>query len=155
MSVWLESVSLTCRLQPATKYYFVLKTVTYPHFGAFGYQLNTLFSDPTPEVSATTGAAVVSPAQLMVTAFPRGIVQGAGTAGGTDSYTVANIGGSPATVTLTQTGSFFTQSPVSFTLAPGESQTLEIPAVPAGQYRMWCDVEGHAEAGMTGTLVVQ
>jgi nitrite reductase (NO-forming) len=39
-------------------------------------------------------------------------------------------------------------------LAPGESQTLEIPAVPAGQYRMWCDVEGHAEAGMTGRLVV-
>jgi uncharacterized cupredoxin-like copper-binding protein len=39
-------------------------------------------------------------------------------------------------------------------LAPGESQTLEIPAVAAGQYRMWCDVPGHAAAGQTGTLVV-
>ena len=39
-------------------------------------------------------------------------------------------------------------------LAPGESQTLKVPAVDAGQYRMWCDVPGHAAAGQTGTLVV-
>ena len=39
-------------------------------------------------------------------------------------------------------------------LAPGESQTLEIPDVVAGQYPMWCDVPGHAAAGQTGTLVV-
>ena len=39
-------------------------------------------------------------------------------------------------------------------LAPGESQNLDIPDVAAGQYRMWCDVPGHAEAGQTGTLVV-
>ena len=39
-------------------------------------------------------------------------------------------------------------------LAPGESQTLKVPDVEAGQYRMWCDVPGHAAAGQTGTLVV-
>ena len=39
-------------------------------------------------------------------------------------------------------------------LAPGESQTVEIPDVVAGEYPMWCDVPGHAEAGQTGTLVV-
>jgi plastocyanin len=39
-------------------------------------------------------------------------------------------------------------------LAPGESQTLDIPGVAAGEYRMWCDVPGHAAAGQTGTLVV-
>ena len=39
-------------------------------------------------------------------------------------------------------------------LAPGESQTLKIPDVEAGQYRMWCDMPGHAAAGQTGTLVV-
>jgi len=39
-------------------------------------------------------------------------------------------------------------------LAPGESQTLKIPDVEAGQYRMWCDMPGHAAAGQSGTLVV-
>jgi uncharacterized cupredoxin-like copper-binding protein len=31
---------------------------------------------------------------------------------------------------------------------------LKIPDVEAGQYRMWCDMPGHAAAGQTGTLVV-
>jgi plastocyanin len=39
-------------------------------------------------------------------------------------------------------------------LNPGQSQTLDIPDVTAGEYRMWCDVPGHAAAGQTGTLVV-
>ena len=39
-------------------------------------------------------------------------------------------------------------------LAPGESQTLDIPDVTVGEYPTWCDVPGHADAGQTGTLVV-
>jgi len=39
-------------------------------------------------------------------------------------------------------------------LAPGESQTVEIPQAVAGEYPMWCDVPGHAAAGQTGTFVV-
>jgi len=40
------------------------------------------------------------------------------------------------------------------TLAPGDSQTLEIPAVAVGEYRMWCDMQGHAQMGQVGSLVV-
>jgi uncharacterized cupredoxin-like copper-binding protein len=40
------------------------------------------------------------------------------------------------------------------TLAPGDSQTLEIPAVAVGEHRMWCDVQGHAQMGQVGALVV-
>ena len=36
----------------------------------------------------------------------------------------------------------------------GESETLEIPALEAGDYEMVCAVPGHADAGMTGTLHV-
>ena len=39
-------------------------------------------------------------------------------------------------------------------LAPGQSQTLEIPAVVAGQYRVWCDQPGHAARGQVAALVV-
>ena len=40
-------------------------------------------------------------------------------------------------------------------LAPGQTQVLHIPDVAAGEYRMWCDVPGHAQAGQVGTLVVK
>lgn len=39
-------------------------------------------------------------------------------------------------------------------LAPGESQTLPIADIAAGDYQMWCDVQGHRQAGQTGTLRV-
>jgi len=40
-------------------------------------------------------------------------------------------------------------------LAPGKTQVLPIPDVAAGEYRMWCDVPGHAMAGQVGTLVAK
>ena len=40
------------------------------------------------------------------------------------------------------------------TLAPGDSQTLEIPAAAVGEYRMWCDMQGHAAMGQVGSFVV-
>jgi plastocyanin len=40
------------------------------------------------------------------------------------------------------------------TLAPGESQTLKIDEIEAGEYRMWCDVPQHADLGQTGALRV-
>ena len=40
------------------------------------------------------------------------------------------------------------------TLAPGDSQTLEIPAMAVGEYRMWCDMQGHAAMGQVGSFVV-
>jgi uncharacterized cupredoxin-like copper-binding protein len=36
-------------------------------------------------------------------------------------------------------------------LAPGESQTISIETEP-GEYRMWCDIAGHADMGQTGVL---
>lgn len=36
-------------------------------------------------------------------------------------------------------------------LGPGESQTLAVK-IAAGDYRMWCDIPGHASLGQTGTL---
>ncbi len=39
-------------------------------------------------------------------------------------------------------------------LAPGEAGTLPLPADAAGTYEVICDLSGHREAGMVGTLVV-
>jgi cytochrome c len=39
-------------------------------------------------------------------------------------------------------------------IAPGEEQTITINA-PAGTYEYFCDVPGHSEAGMVGTMTVQ
>lgn len=39
-------------------------------------------------------------------------------------------------------------------IPPGESATLEIPSVPAGTHEFLCEVSGHAEGGMKGTLSV-
>ncbi len=36
-------------------------------------------------------------------------------------------------------------------LAPGATETIKIETQP-GDYRMWCDVQGHAQLGQTGTL---
>ena len=40
------------------------------------------------------------------------------------------------------------------TLSPGDSQTLDIPAMAVGEYRMWCDMQGHAQMGQVGSFVV-
>lgn len=39
-------------------------------------------------------------------------------------------------------------------IAPGESATLELPSVAADTYTYICEVTGHADGGMKGTLVV-
>ena len=39
-------------------------------------------------------------------------------------------------------------------LQPGESYDLPLGDIATGEYRMWCDQPGHAEAGQTGVLVV-
>jgi uncharacterized cupredoxin-like copper-binding protein len=39
-------------------------------------------------------------------------------------------------------------------ISPGATESVVINA-PAGQYEFYCNVPGHKEAGMTGTLIVQ
>lgn len=43
---------------------------------------------------------------------------------------------------------------ISVDVQPGESADVEIPALPAGDYAFDCNVPGHKEAGMVGTLTV-
>ena len=38
---------------------------------------------------------------------------------------------------------------------PGQTQRIRFVAPAPGTYRVVCTVEGHAEAGMVGTLLVQ
>jgi hypothetical protein len=73
---------------------------------------------------------------LVITAFPRGMLQPVGGALPTDSFTLTNAGTTTATVTLSQTGSFFTQSPASFTLEPNSSKVVVLTATaqPVGFY---------------------
>jgi plastocyanin/mono/diheme cytochrome c family protein len=65
----------------------------------------------------------------------------------------------PTTVTITNTGAALhnfsvAELGVSVDIQPGETQTVEINA-PAGSYQFYCDVPGHKEAGMVGTLTSQ
>lgn len=39
-------------------------------------------------------------------------------------------------------------------LQAGDTQTLEVPALEPGDYRIYCTVSGHADLGMVGTLMV-
>lgn len=70
-----------------------------------------------------------APARVVVTAKPSGILQVLGENQTlTDSYSLANLGGTSTFINLQQVGTFFTQSPTQFTLAPGASQTVSVTA---------------------------
>jgi hypothetical protein len=75
-------------------------------------------------------------AEVVIGNPPDAIVQRENEAGGTGSYVLTNRGDSSTTITLTRSGSFFTQSPESFTLAAGASQQVTITgeAMSAGTY---------------------
>ncbi len=129
-------------LTPLTTYYFVVKAVTYPHGGGGYYQLNTIFSDATPEVSTTTVEATISPAEILVSAFPGGLAQPPDSGGGTDSFTLTNVGGESASISLTRSDTFYTVSPETFTLSPGAAQVIAISgeARPEGYYQSFATV---------------
>ena len=40
------------------------------------------------------------------------------------------------------------------TIAAGDTQTLDLSTLSPGTYEIWCDISGHATAGMTGTLTI-
>jgi len=145
-------------LDPETTYYFTVKAVTYPHGGGGFYQLSTIFSDATPEISATTTAPTFSPAQVLVAAYPGGLVQPPDIGGGSDSFTLTNVGGETAAVTLVSEGDFYTLSPESFDLAPGAIQVVTITgeARPEGYYEAptTIQVDGSAVDAVSVTLFV-
>ncbi len=86
--------------------------------------------------TATVTVEVLTAPTVNVNAFPQPMLQASGSAGATTSYTLTNSGSTATNITLSQTGNFFTQSPASFTLAPGASQTITITgtAQAAGTY---------------------
>lgn len=88
-------------------------------------------------LTATTGSlqstaqvtvTVLTTPSLVISALPQPIVQAAGTGGGTTSYTVSNTGGAATSVNITQDRTFFSQSPSSFSLAAGGTQTVTVTA---------------------------
>jgi Leucine-rich repeat (LRR) protein len=119
-------------LEPSSDYFVRIATSTY----STPDNKNTVTSDPSPVVAARTTAGTPAPASVVVVGVGSGIYQDAGAAGGSDSFTLANVGDLATTVTLAQEGDFFTQSPASFTLEGGAVQTVGLTGVarPAGVY---------------------
>ncbi len=95
-------------------------------------------TDPSksPSTSPPFAVIAVNDAAVAVASFPSGMVAPTGTAVANDSYVLINTGGTPTTITLTQSGTFFTQSPASFTLQPGKTQRIALHSIaqPAGVY---------------------
>jgi hypothetical protein len=90
----------------------------------------------TSTVTSTATVTVLSGPIVNVVSIPAPMLQLAGVTGGITSYALTNSGSAPASVTLTQRGSFFTQSPSSFTLAPGATQVVTITGIaqPSGSF---------------------
>ncbi len=86
--------------------------------------------------TATTSVKVITSPSVSVTSFPRPLVQGTNAGGATTSYILTNSGGQGTSISLQRSGSFFTQSPTSFNLSPGQSQKITITGIaqPSGAY---------------------
>jgi uncharacterized cupredoxin-like copper-binding protein len=65
------------------------------------------------------------------------------------TFVVSNDGTAPHTFAV-ETGSDTVETPQ---IQPGESTTLEVPALETGHYKTLCTVPGHADAGMTGMVM--
>ncbi len=77
-----------------------------------------------------------------------------------DPATITVKAGQTVNVSLKNTGSVkhtFVVKEANFTLAadPGQTATGSFTAPAAGTYTFYCDVPGHEDAGMKGTLTVQ
>lgn len=88
-------------------------------------------------IAFTLSGTGVADALVSVVSRPSGMLQAPNTTGATDSYALINTGSKPATITLSLTGDFFTQSPASFTIPAGGIQrvTLAATAKPVGVYQ--------------------
>jgi hypothetical protein len=101
------------------------------------YTLTATGSNTTSTARATVFVDPGDVPIVSVTAFPDGIVGVTGQAAGAgDDFALTNLGRVPTTITLGQTGQFFTQSPTSFTLAAGATQVVTITTTvqAAGKY---------------------
>ena len=113
-------------LAPLTSYFFEVRTVSHPE----GYQRNALVSDPTPPVSGTTRALVLLPPLIELASGTEGLVQKGSVVQNEDNFVLTNIGDVETTITLTKDGSFFEQTPSSFVIGAGQSQSVRVTAIP-------------------------
>ncbi len=65
------------------------------------------------------------------------------------SISVTNAGQAPHTFAVSAGDHTFETA----LIAPGSTETLDVPALEPGSYGMLCTVAGHKEAGMSGTVV--
>ena len=66
------------------------------------------------------------------------------------TFSVTNDGTAPHTFAIDRGGELI-ETPE---LQPGETVTLDVPALDAGEYQTLCTISGHEGLGMTGTLMV-
>ena len=89
----------------------------------------------TATATASVQVEVLTGPIVNVTTIPATMLQVEGGGGAKTTYALTNSGSASSTITFGD-GSFFTQSPASFTLAPGASQlvTISATAQPQGTY---------------------
>ncbi|MDX1583587.1 MAG: hypothetical protein R3338_08310, partial [Thermoanaerobaculia bacterium] len=76
--------------------------------------------------TAQVTVRVITTPEVIVAALPEPMVQGTSSGGATASYVLKNVGGASTSISLSQQGDFFGQSPTSFTLEPGQSQRITL-----------------------------
>ncbi|HSN68069.1 MAG TPA: hypothetical protein VLV48_02425, partial [Thermoanaerobaculia bacterium] len=103
-----------------------IAAVTHPD----GWRKNVVVSAESGAVSGATGPAVSAPADVDITAVPKGLIQIDGAAANEDSFILTNFGDAPTAITLERNGDFFNIEPTSFALAGGASQSVKITSVP-------------------------
>jgi uncharacterized cupredoxin-like copper-binding protein len=102
-------------------------------------------ASPVGEVPATLAAAAPITVELEDIKFvPNAITVPANTP---TTVTLHNSGAAPHNFSIDALN-------ISEDLVPGETKEVEINAA-AGEYEFYCDVPGHKDAGMVGTLTVQ
>lgn len=136
-----HSVTLSWVTSNATTVSIDQKVGTVPASGAVtvtptGDTTYTLTAGGATTATATVSVHVITNPVVNVTALPAPMLEVAGSGGATTFYSLTNAGGASIPITLTQTGSFFTQAPASFTLAAGATQivTITANAQPAGEH---------------------
>jgi hypothetical protein len=91
------------------------------------YTLSAMNGGQTTTASVTVN--VTTAPSVVVSSLPSAMIQAQGSGGATTSYTLSNAGGGSTSVFLESDKNFFTQSPVQFALAPGQSQVVTVTGV--------------------------
>jgi hypothetical protein len=91
------------------------------------YTLSAMSGGQTTTASVTVN--VITTPSVVVSSLPSAMIQAQGTGGATTSYTLSNAGGASTSVFLDQDKNFFTQTPIQFALAPGQSQVVTVTGV--------------------------